>query len=320
MSKIDHPSVGVVLPYFGSLPSTWDVTLQSMERNGDIDWHIFTDQDVESHANVRVTQTSLAALKRRFERELGFQVALERPYKLCDFKPAYGRLFEEELASYDYWGYCDADVVFGGVQDQVADLSHSAPDKIFRRGHLSLLRNDAAMCDLFSVAVDGLLDYRTIFQDQRSFAFDEVGGMYARLEALGISIVENDALFDIAPDRFRLRANNAGARERYYVYLNGRMVALDHELRQVREGRYIHLQKRRFDPVGPRWREASVIGFAPDRLVLGQSIEGVCRDIRERERQWDCWSGWHRRYIARRFAGVKARVSAVAGPGLSRTS
>ena len=44
------------------------------------------------------------------------QVTLDRPYKLCDFKPAYGFIFGEYLKEYDYWGHCDIDIVWGDLR------------------------------------------------------------------------------------------------------------------------------------------------------------------------------------------------------------
>ena len=49
-------------------------------------------------------------------RKLGFEVYLERPYKCCDLKPAYGVIFEEYLTAYSYWGHCDFDLIFGDLQ------------------------------------------------------------------------------------------------------------------------------------------------------------------------------------------------------------
>nr|WP_295820581.1 DUF6625 family protein [uncultured Microbacterium sp.] len=284
-----------------------------MERNLSIDWLLFTDQPIQESENVIVKRLSLDDVRRRFSHLLGFDVALDRPYKLCDFKPAYGKLFAEELEMYDYWGYCDADVVYGDLEKQITMAIAANPDKIFRRGHLSLFRNSPDLNVLYSCPINGRPDYRAVFQDQRSYAFDEVGGMYERYETYGVQVYENDALFDINPDRYLLQANNASLSERFYLYVHGRIVVLDRDLHEIREARYIHLQKRLFDTSELTLSHSPVVGFAPDRLIFGDSIESVCRDIRSAERRLRSFSGWHRRYLARRWKGAIGRLSGLGG-------
>ncbi|MCO7203589.1 hypothetical protein NH287_08800 [Microbacterium sp. CnD16-F] len=299
----------VLLPYFGPFPSTWPLTLRSMERNVGIDWMIFSDQEIPSHqaANVSFCRTSLVELQDRFSKRLGFDVQLPHPYKLCDFKPAYGELFEKEIESYDYWGYCDADVVFGDLASQISGALSVGPEKIFRRGHLSFVRNTPEANSRYRVACSGLPDYRTVFQDETNHAFDEIGGMYERYERLGIHVYENDQLFDIGPDRFRVKANSAGPVEKYYVYRDGRMLAVDGGSRRVREGRYIHLQKRAYADLPEGWDSATMLAFAPSKLYAVRSIEEAVSAIRHEERSLQERFRWFGRYARRRVRGLQKR-------------
>lgn len=41
-------------------------------------------------------------MKERIQRIFDFPISLERPYKLCDYKPSYGEVFKDELAGYDF--------------------------------------------------------------------------------------------------------------------------------------------------------------------------------------------------------------------------
>ncbi len=303
--------VAVVLPYFGQLPTTWPLTLASMEQNSEIDWLIFTDQEVKSSAaNIRVSMTTLEDTRDRFSKSLELAVALETPYKLCDFKPAYGELYLDELAPYDYWGYCDADVVFGDVQAHVVAALETADFKIFRRGHLSLIPNNEAGRSSFRLGVVGADDYRAVFSDPNSRAFDEVGGMYQRLKAHGLDVYEDEALFDIGADKFRLKANSALSGERFYVLEGGQLSALDSNGRWVRSGRYIHLQKRAYRRLPPGWDSAPVLGFSPDGVVACRSVKDACDAICARESNWSARIAWQRRYINRRFRGLKSRLTA----------
>lgn len=304
-----HKRVAVVLPYFGQLPPTWPLTLASMEQNSAIDWHIFTDQEVESYApNIQVSTTTLEATRERFSRSLELDVALDTPYKLCDFKPAYGELYFDELAQYDYWGYCDADVVFGDVESHVLAALAIADFKIFRRGHLSLFPNSEEGRTVFKVDVSGVDDYRAVFLDPKSRAFDEVGGMYQRYERLRLPVFEDEALFDIAADKYRLKATSGTSEERFYLLADGKMSAHGSDGAPIRSARYIHLQKRRYRALPDGWRDAPVVGFAPDSVVIAATTEQACEAIRAQERAWSSRVGWYTGYLARRRNGLLRRL------------
>ena len=48
-------------------------------------------------SNVHVVPMTLEEFKANAKKKLGFDVCIPQPYKLCDFKPAYGFLFEDYI-------------------------------------------------------------------------------------------------------------------------------------------------------------------------------------------------------------------------------
>lgn len=78
--------------------------------------------------NVEVIYKTLEELKDLFEKKLSIRIENLQPYKLCDFRPSYGLVFEEYLESYDYWGFCDIDLIWG-------NLSFIFPDKMIMTSH-----------------------------------------------------------------------------------------------------------------------------------------------------------------------------------------
>lgn len=273
-----------VLPYFGELPSTWNLTLQSMGNNTMVDWLLITDQHVpDPPSNVSVTHSSLSSLRGEFSTTLGFDVALQNPYKLVDFKPAFGHLFQQQVQKYKYWGYCDADVIFGDLGPSLREAELTGSDKIFKRAHLSFIRNDDVLRLQYQTP-SAALTYRTAFSVPEPMLFDEVGGFYAILEAAGRETFEDDRLFDIWPWSFlpRTRSSRPGAPE-VFMYLDGRTYAMDARTGDRREARYIHLQKRKLradrgdtiDSLGryrlPQPGEAVVLG--PTDLAFISSID-----------------------------------------------
>jgi len=107
-------------------------------------------------------------------KKLGFDINLNSPYKLCDFKPTYGIIFEDMLSAYQYWGYGDMDIVFGDIRKHIPLLQDEEPDIIsgyhnFLAGPFSLYRNTPAINNLFRDCPD----HQQILQDPAHRAFDE---------------------------------------------------------------------------------------------------------------------------------------------------
>ena len=60
-----------------------------------------------------------------------FAITLHTPYKLCDYKPAYGEIFAPELSGYDFWGYGDMDLVFGDLRAYFTEDKLRKYDKFY---------------------------------------------------------------------------------------------------------------------------------------------------------------------------------------------
>ena len=89
----------LVIPYFGKLPNYFQLFLKSCSCNSDFNWIVFTDDVTEFQypPNVRRVIISFEELRKIVKSKFDFETCLDRPYKLCDFKPAYGLIFEEYL-------------------------------------------------------------------------------------------------------------------------------------------------------------------------------------------------------------------------------
>lgn len=49
---------------------------------------------------------------------------------MCDYKPTYGLAFKKWLGKYDFWGYCDFDLLLGNLRkfftDEVLQMLNGA--------------------------------------------------------------------------------------------------------------------------------------------------------------------------------------------------
>jgi hypothetical protein len=106
---------------------------------------------------------------------LGFEVSLDRGYKLCDFRPAFGFLFSDLLEGYDFYGYGDIDVIYGNIRKFISDELLTQYDAISIRaqyftGFFAILRNCPKIVQLFRESSD----YQLVFQSPGNYCFDEM--------------------------------------------------------------------------------------------------------------------------------------------------
>ena len=79
--------------------------LNSCGQNSEFDWLIFTDdrRDFVYPDNVRVHYCEFRDIQELFQSKFDFPIRLNDPRKLCDYKPAYGYVFQEYISQYDFW-------------------------------------------------------------------------------------------------------------------------------------------------------------------------------------------------------------------------
>jgi hypothetical protein len=105
------PSMRLVVPHFSPRPAYFPLVVQSMAANPDVSWLLLTEQPVpDAPPNVAVQLCKFEDLAQRIRSHFEFEISLERPYKLCDFRPAFSEIFADELTGYDFWGHSDLDL------------------------------------------------------------------------------------------------------------------------------------------------------------------------------------------------------------------
>ena len=124
---MNPPSIAFLICWQGNYPWYFPYFLHSCRYNPDIDFLIFTsneDAKLDLPANAKIIPCSIAQFKAAAAKALGFKVAAESGYKLYEFKPAYGFIFFDYIKDYDFWGYCDVDVIFGNIATDVESMTH----------------------------------------------------------------------------------------------------------------------------------------------------------------------------------------------------
>ncbi|MFV0390550.1 MAG: DUF6625 family protein [Paludibacteraceae bacterium] len=188
-------SIAILTCWYGIYPWYFPYFVHSCRFNPTVDFIIITDNDEIIHnkpENIILIHRSLDELKINFEKKLGFSVSIDFPYKLCDFKPAYGYLFPEVIKNYDFWVIGDVDVVYGDIRAFMTDLLLNEYDVISSRhdyitGSFCLFRNNEYINSLFMKSKD----YKKVFTSSDNFCFDECNYQFKEL-AEGQSILELD--------------------------------------------------------------------------------------------------------------------------------
>ncbi|MDD5704315.1 MAG: hypothetical protein PHR35_00195 [Kiritimatiellae bacterium] len=171
-------TIAVLVPYFGALPSMFPLWVLSCKMNPNIDWLVFTDDQVACKVpnNVRIVSTTFDAMRERIQACFPFHIKLDSPWGLCAFRPAYGEIFKQELEGYNFWGYCDLDVVFGDLSKFITGEILNAYDKILPLGHLALYRNQPSVTQAYRLRTEaGEVLYQKAFSMGTVACFDEIG-------------------------------------------------------------------------------------------------------------------------------------------------
>lgn len=242
-------SVCIVGVYFGEFPNYFELWLKSAEMNSTIDFMIFTDQKyTQLPTNVKLVNMNIKTMKELAENKLKFKISLERPYKCCDFKPAYGLIFEDYLQQYDYWGHCDFDLIWGDLRYFIQKFELQKYEKFLSLGHLSLYRNTARNKKCFMLAGSSVGDYKKVFQDEHNFAFDELDGIYNIYIENNIPMFSERIFADISKiyKRFKLALNDINYDHQIFYWKDGhiyRAFKKDNEI-LIDEFMYIHFKER----------------------------------------------------------------------------
>lgn len=280
--------VTFLIPYFGKLPNYFDLFLKSCEYNIGYRWVVFTDDKTIRNwpNNVSCVFMTFEELKERIQSKFDFEIKITEPHKLCDYKPAYGYIFEEYLEDADYWGHCDIDTILGNLDFFLSDLLKCNYAKLFCLGHMELYKNTYENNRVFMLPIGERYLYKESFSSSKTTVFDEGGSgaenindifkyynklIYTKDQSMNCSVVptrfvkvtycdENDSFYTEKPkdalyifnrgNLFRLykdtKINKIIREDFLYIHLQLRKMKLD---RRVLSEEYFKILENRFESI-----------------------------------------------------------------------
>jgi hypothetical protein len=239
----------LILSFFGQWPTYADLYLHSIRQNPDVDWLFVCDQPPPGASlppNVRMLLTTKAELAQRIADSVGTPVNFTVPHKLCDFRPAFGVIFRDELRGYDVWGHCDNDVIFGRVRRFFTEDILDTFEKVMIHGYMAFYRNSAAANSFYQLTTP-TLRYQEIFADPRHRAFDEWPGIARVLAHHKIPYFQQELMATPAPWRYDLApVQMYNYYPQAFVWDEGRILRLHWDGARVAETEFalIHLMRR----------------------------------------------------------------------------
>jgi hypothetical protein len=263
----NNAKICFIVPYFGKFPNYFQLWLYSCAANPNIDWFLVTDNN-ENYSypnNVKFISMRFDDLIRKIDTLYDFDIQIKSAYKLTDFKPAYGEIFYELTRTYNYWGHCDVDLIFGNIEKLLKEKLLLGYDKILTRGHFSLYRNTTYINNLYKKNDT----YVKIFSDPSYFSFDEwsLGGINSIFSESGAKIYDEILFSDVYDGAFlfypRQHMVEKGTKENSIFIWNkfglNRYYQTNHDI-QKEEVLYVHLQKRKMSlELTPQLSECFVV-------------------------------------------------------------
>lgn len=243
--------IGIICVWYGDWPNWIDLWLKSCSYNPNIDFFIITNKQLmNTPENVVNVYMEFDEIRSRASDVLGMEIKLGNPYKLCDYKPIYGLIFQDVLKGYDYWGHCDLDVIWGNLM-HFFNLYHLEQyEKFSDRGHLSLYKNNSEINNLFRENIGGV-SYKKVYLAEDNCYFDEENGINKIFKLKKRQYYDKCLYADINLfyDDFR-HAKHEGLHANYkkqiFYWSNGRIIQLFSHKGYVneKEWMYLHFQKR----------------------------------------------------------------------------
>lgn len=252
-----HNKFCLIVCYFGKLPNYFQLWLNSCKYNSNIDFLLFTDDQYQYNYpdNLRVIYTTFSEVKKQIQDCFDFEICLDKPYKLCDYRPAFGLAFQKYIEKYEFWGHCDLDVIFGNLNTYLDSIELEKYDRIYSQGHFTLYKNNLKTNQLFMEIVDEKTKkpyYEKVFTSNVSYLFDEWAGVRRFYENKFYNIyIDRKVVADISikyNNLIPLFYNDKGRYIYEWKVSNNTCKLFAHYIEngilKKQEFMYIHLQKR----------------------------------------------------------------------------
>ena len=276
--------IAVIIPYFGKLPPFYKLWEHTALANSTIDFFLFTNtQEITSRQNINVVNLSLEEFRSILQEVFDFEISLDVPYKLCDYKPTYGLALQKWLKDYDWWGFGDIDLLLGDIRKFFHENCLNSHDKCCLLGHLSIYRNNEKLNNLFKIKEEGYpsLNYKEVYSTNDSMYFDEARGMYTKGMLTNISVYTGAPFRDPIPSARKFYHRHPSEESQFVVlWKDGKCFAVDKKNNHT-ELLYAHFFRRNFEILNLDVDNINTIKVLPTKVYLNEDVCHTDFDVAE---------------------------------------
>lgn len=311
-----------ICPYFGKLPDYFEVWLKSCASNPKMNWLIITDDHTSYQypSNVEVRYQTFEETKSLIKSKFDFEVSLDSPYKLCDYKPAYGYLFEQFTECYDFWGHCDMDCVFGDLAHFLNDDLLERYDKLLCLGHMTIYRNTYEVNRRFMKSVPHRAGYQEVYSNGQNYTFDEWskwGSINDIYDYYKWSYYREEIYADLNCLKYHFTINHYDNvkgcyevidRPQIFAWEQGKVYCYYIDQGEVKkeEYAYVHFQKRRMT-----WLKADLLGKDDFWIVPNAFIKASGKPTEAMIRKYSKHKLFYDVYFKQRYKNLITKLKAI---------
>lgn len=240
--------IAIIVTWFGELPPYFKAWLKSAEKNTTIDFFCFFDHDFETKSNnIFLIKSTMQDEINRISKAINEKITINNSYKFCDLRPSFGLGYADYLKDYQFWGYCDIDLVFGDIRTFLTDEVLDKYDRFYEYGHLSIFRNNDVMNNLYNYP-GCIYSKNEIFRKPAKCTPEEHWGINRIMEINNFKCYrESDYADFYLPYQTLLINNGKNYDKQIFYWEDGKAIMAyeDNNTIQKRELVYIHWQKRK---------------------------------------------------------------------------
>ena len=260
--------IAYILTFFrdgkGNWPNYIDWFMASCKANKTIDFFIFTDDREMGEkwgnvSNIKFEFMTFQECVERIRTKVG-DIKINKPYKLCDMKPTFGRVFSDYLEGYDFWAYGDCDLIWGDLRKHLPDAFLDKYDWFQCLGNLQIIRNKEEMNNYYLLERAEWSRYKEkswkkVIETERNISFNEWTGIPMILRENGKRIYWNrENLVNIYQEDkgFKKMIDNTVQHNtlfQYWLWENGAIYHVNKLTGKKTERLYIHFSSRKMKPI-----------------------------------------------------------------------
>ena len=262
MYRIAH-----ILAYFlngtGKWPDYIDWYMASCRANSTIDFFIFTDdhslEKWEDTPNIHIVYMTFSEVVERIHDRVG-QVKITKPYKLCDMRPVFWKIFGEWIEGYDFWAFGDCDLILGNLRKVFTKELLEQYDRFQVLGNLQIIRNTKEVKEQYLLprpewSRNGDFTWEKVCSTEENLGFDEWNGMpmLARENGIRVFWTRENFVNIYQPEKgYKKMIDNTVQHNtlfQYWKWENGGIYHINKLTGKKKEYLYIHFSNRKLKTI-----------------------------------------------------------------------